>query len=61
MNDEVTQMKGISIALFVLGGFGLFLSTIMFGDIGVAAGIGALTALLSGAGFWMANNRLPKQ
>ena len=54
-------MKGISIALFVLGGFGLFLSTLMFGDISIAAGIGSLTALLSGAGFWMANNRLPKE
>lgn len=43
--------------LIILGIIGLILSTYMFGDIGLAGGIGSLTALLSG----MAINSLNKK
>lgn len=33
----------------------------MFGDIGVAAAIGAWAALLSGIGFWQTNKAINKQ
>jgi hypothetical protein len=53
-------MKAIAILLIILGVIGIFMSLMMFGDIGVAAGIGSLTALLSGIGFWLVNNKLLK-
>jgi len=52
------QMKGISIALIVIGAVGLLMSMMMFGDIGIAAGIGSITAILSGIGFNIADKRL---
>lgn len=45
------MMKGIAIALIIVGVIGLLMSMAMFGDIGIAAGIGSITALLSGFGF----------
>lgn len=45
-------MKGISIALMIVGVLGLFLSFMMFGDIGIAAGIGSIVGILSGVGFY---------
>lgn len=44
-------MKLIAILLIILGVVGLMLGFMMFGDIGVSAMIGALSALLSGIGF----------
>ena len=44
-------MKIISILLIILGAIGMLLGGMMFGDIGIAAMIGSLTALLSGIGF----------
>lgn len=51
-------MKFIAITLLILGILSLFLSTMAFGDIGIAIAIGGLTALLSGIGFWILNKRL---
>lgn len=51
-------MKGISITLIIIGALGLFMSTMMFGDIGLAAGIGSVTAILSGIGFMNVNKKL---
>jgi mannitol-specific phosphotransferase system IIBC component len=51
-------MKSIAIILIVIGILGLLLSTMMFGDIGVAAAIGSLTAIFSGVGFLQVNKRL---
>lgn len=48
-------MKLIGILLIILGILGLLLGIMMFGDIGIAAIIGALSALLSGIGFLKAN------
>ena len=53
-------MKIIGILLIILGLIGLFFSTLMFGDIGIACGIGALTALLSGIGFILGHSKLNK-
>ena len=51
-------MKVIGILLIILGGIGLLLGFMMFGDIGVAAIIGALSALLSGIGFLVTSKKL---
>ena len=44
-------MKTIGILLFVVGIIGMLLGGMMFGDIGIAAMIGAVSAILSGIGF----------
>jgi len=44
-------MKIIGIILVAVGVVGVILGSMMFGDIGVAAFIGAVTAILSGVGF----------
>jgi len=44
-------MKTVGILLILLGVIGILMGTMMFGDIGLAALIGALSALLSGIGF----------
>ena len=44
-------MKIVGIILIVVGIIGIALGGMMFGDIGVAAFIGAITAILSGVGF----------
>lgn len=54
------EMKLIALLLFLLGVVGIIIGSMMFGDIGIAAIIGALGALLSGIGFWRVGNRLPK-
>jgi hypothetical protein len=51
-------MKIIGIILIVIGGIGLILGGMMFGDIGLAAWIGAVTALVSGFGFLKLNKTL---
>lgn len=54
-------MKAISIILIIIGVLGLLLSMMMFGDIGLAAGIGSVTALLSGIGFMNVNKKLERK
>lgn len=54
-------MKLISILLIVLGIIGLLLSSLMFGDIGLAAAIGSITAILSGAGFFIVDKQLKER
>jgi hypothetical protein len=44
-------MKAISIILIFIGIVGILMGGMMFGDIGIAAIIGALSALFSGIGF----------
>ncbi|AIF44521.1 hypothetical protein [Virgibacillus sp. SK37] len=51
-------MKVISIILIVIGAIGLLLSTMMFGDIGLAAGIASITAILSGVNFLNLNKKI---
>lgn len=51
-------VKVIGILLIVLGGIGLLMGMVMFGDIGIACIVGALSALLSGIGFLMVDNRI---
>ncbi|SDZ65603.1 hypothetical protein SAMN05421736_1263 [Evansella caseinilytica] len=54
-------MKSIGIILIAVGVIGILLSFLMFGDIGIAAFIGALSALLSGIGFLQVNKVLTQQ
>lgn len=44
-------MKGIGISLIIVGTLGIIAGLAMFGDIGVAAMIGAIAGVLSGIGF----------
>lgn len=44
-------MKIIGVLLIILGIVGLLMGFMMFGDIGIACIVGALSALLSGFGF----------
>jgi hypothetical protein len=53
-------MKIISILLLVIGGIGIILGGAMFGDIGIAAWIGSVTAIFSGIGFFIVNKTLNK-
>jgi len=52
------NMKTIGILLLIVGVIGLVLSTMMFGDIGIAAAIGAISAILTGIGFLKLNKQL---
>jgi hypothetical protein len=51
-------MLVIAIIMLALGLLGIIMSGMMFGDIGIAAAIGAITALLSGIGFIIVHRRL---
>jgi uncharacterized membrane protein len=51
-------MKVLGIILIIVGGIGIVMAGAMFGDIGFAAGIGAITAILSGVGFMLIEKRL---
>ena len=51
-------MKFIGILLIILGIVGIIMGAMMFGDIGIACIVGALSALLSGFGFLSANKRM---
>lgn len=53
-------MKGIAIVLIIIGIVGILLSFAMFGDIGIAALIGGLSALFSGIGLFQANKAIQK-
>ena len=54
-------MKIIGILLLIVGGIGLVLSTMMFGDIGIAAAIGSISAILTGVGFLKLNKQFGLQ
>ena len=45
------MLKIIGILQIVVGAIGIWMGGMMFGDIGIAAIIGAVTAILSGIGF----------
>ena len=51
-------MKVIGILLVILGIIGLLMGMLMFGDIGIACMVGALSALLSGIGFLIVNGKI---
>lgn len=51
-------MKVIGILLVIVGVGGLLLAMMMFGDIGIAAAIGGVSALLSGIGFIQVDKKL---
>lgn len=51
-------MKLIGILLILLGIVGIVMGAMMFGDIGIACIVGALSALLSGFGFLSVNKKM---
>ena len=51
-------MKLIGILLILLGIMGIVMGAMMFGDIGIACSVGALSALLSGCGFRSVNKKM---
>ncbi len=56
--NEPKGAKIVGFLLIVFGVLGLAMSTMMFGDIGIAAMIGAITAILSGIGIILLDNKL---
>lgn len=58
MGRKERVMKVIGIILIVLGVFGIVMGLMMFGDIGLACIVGALSALLSGIGFLITSRRV---
>lgn len=53
-------MKVIGIMLIVLGIVGIILGSMMFGDIGIAALIGAIVGVLAGIGFIKADSAIKR-
>lgn len=53
-------MKVVGIILIVWGALGVVMGMMMFGDIGVACIVGAVTAILSGIGLIQANKKINK-
>ena len=51
-------MKAVGITLIIIGVVGILLGSMMYGDIGIAAIIGASGALVSGIGFLKVNKAL---
>ena len=54
-------MKLIGILLILLGIVGIVMGAMMFGDIGIACIVGALSALLSGFGFLRVEKKMIKK
>ena len=52
------RVKVIAIILIVTGVLGMLMGAMMYGDIGIAAFIGATSALFSGIGFFKLNKKL---
>lgn len=57
---EDSAVKVIGIILVVLGILGIFMGMMMFGDIGIACLVGAVTALLSGIALIQVANAIKK-
>ena len=53
-------MMILGIILIIWGIIGIAMGMMMFGDIGVACIVGAVTAILCGVGFIMANKKMKK-
>ena len=53
-------MMILGILLIIWGVIGIAMGMMMFGDIGVACIVGAVTAILCGIGFILTNNKLKK-
>lgn len=53
-------MLAIGIILIIWGAIGIVMGMMMFGDIGVACIVGAVTAILCGIGFIIANKKVKK-
>ena len=53
-------MMIIGILLVIWGVIGIAMGMMMFGDIGIACIVGAVTAILCGVGFIMANKKMKK-
>jgi hypothetical protein len=53
-------MKLLGILLIIIGAIGVILGGMMFGDIGIAAWIGSVTAIVTGIGFLKLEKLLPK-
>lgn len=51
-------MKAVGITLIIIGVVGILLGSMMYGDIGIAAIIGASGALVSGIGLLQVNKAL---
>ncbi|MBO6242317.1 MAG: hypothetical protein J6O61_16055 [Butyrivibrio sp.] len=51
-------MMIIGILLVIWGVIGIAMGMMMFGDIGIACIVGAVTAILCGVGFIMANKKM---
>lgn len=51
-------MRKIGILLILWGVLGVFMGSIMFGDIGIACIVGAVTAILCGIGFLQADKQV---
>lgn len=55
---EAVIMKLIAVLLMVVGFVSLVMSTVAFGDIGVAILISGIVSLLSGIGFFLASRKV---
>lgn len=53
-------MKVIGIILIIWGVLGIIMGLMMYGDIGVACIVGAVSAILSGVGLILANGKINK-
>ncbi len=51
-------MKAIGIILIIWGALGILMGLMMFGDIGIACIVGAVTAILSGVGFLITDKKI---
>ena len=54
-------MRIVGFLQMVLGVIGLFMGMVMFGDIGIACMVGALSAILSGIGFLAAAKAMDRE
>jgi len=56
--SEPKDAKIVGIILIIFGILSFAMSTMMFGDIGIAAMIGAITAILSGIGILLLDKKI---
>lgn len=58
--EEVYFVKGIGIALIIVGSMGCLMGMMMFGDIGIACMVGSVGCILSGCGFLSASKQIQR-